>query len=119
VQIARDIKVNMSLYTACSREMCEGLSQHITAVTDEFLALMIAFLMHYKLILISAIFPHMKCTVLEIYDEFRKCVPYIRTLLVLITPLTSQTKRTVSLTHVINVGKQAVRPSSCVVCMQV
>jgi len=96
-------------------------TQSITAVTDEFLALMIAVLIHYKLIPISAIFPHTKCTVLEIYDEFRKCVPYIRALLVLITctPLTSQTKRTVSLTHVMHVGMQAVRPSSCVVCMQV
>ena len=119
MQIARDIKVNMSLYTAWNRETCEGLSQYITAVTDEFLALMIVFLIHYKSILISAIFPHTKCTVLEIYDEFRKCVPYIRDLLVLITPLTSQTKRTVSLTHVIYVGMQAVRTSSCVVCMQV
>jgi uncharacterized membrane-anchored protein YitT (DUF2179 family) len=104
MQLARYIKVNMSLYTAWNRDPCEGLSQSITAVTDEFLALMIAFLINYKLIIISAALIHTKCTVLEIYNEFRKCVPYIRSLLELITPLTSQTKRTVSLTHVIHVG---------------
>jgi len=42
----------MSLYTAWNRETCEGLSQSFTAVTDEFMALMIAFLIHYKSVLI-------------------------------------------------------------------
>lgn len=71
-------------------DVWRGSPQSITAVVDDHRTLMIAFLIHLKLILISAILPHTKYTALEICDEFRKCVPNFWALLVvLIIPLTS------------------------------